>query len=124
MSHLCCSLPRHRTPFHLLPLQSPQLADLEAATNEAVLLESRAETAENERDEALAQLRATTPRPPLEWEDLAGVVGEPGGTSRRACWGREAIVCRICSLNALSEAWSVFGRRKVGWRHGESSVDH
>ncbi|KAL4444954.1 hypothetical protein ABPG77_004004 [Micractinium sp. CCAP 211/92] len=61
-----------------------QLADLEAATNEAVLLESRAETAENERDEALAQLRATTPRPPLEWEDLAAVVGEPGVASFKA----------------------------------------
>ncbi|KAL4448019.1 hypothetical protein ABPG75_005238 [Micractinium tetrahymenae] len=55
-----------------------QLADLEAAANEVVLLESRAEAAENERDEALAQLRATTPRPAASWDELAAVVGEPG----------------------------------------------
>jgi len=54
------------------------MADMEATANEVVLLESRAEAAENERDEALAQLRATTPRPQQKWEELVALVGEQG----------------------------------------------
>lgn len=55
-----------------------QVADLEAAAGEVVLLESRAEAAEGERDEALEQLRAATPRPPQSWGELLELVGEAG----------------------------------------------
>ena len=55
------------------------MADLESTANEVVQLESRAEAAENERDEALAQLRATTPRPSRSWDELQALAGEQGG---------------------------------------------
>ena len=56
-----------------------QMADLESAANEVVQLESRAEAAENERDAALDQLRAATPRPQRSWDELQALVGEQGG---------------------------------------------
>ena len=40
-----------------------QIAQLEAVADEAVALESRAEAAENERDDALEKARLFTPRP-------------------------------------------------------------
>ncbi|KAI7835772.1 hypothetical protein COHA_010350 [Chlorella ohadii] len=55
-----------------------QVADFEAAAGEVVLLESRAEAAEGERDEALEQLRAATPRPQQSWGSLLELVGEAG----------------------------------------------
>lgn len=60
------------------PAPLPQVADLEAAAGEVVLLESRAEAAEGERDEALEQLRAATPRPQQSWGALLELVGEAG----------------------------------------------
>ena len=42
-----------------------QTAELEAAADALVELESRAEVAENERDAALAAARSLTPRPGL-----------------------------------------------------------
>ena len=60
------------------PCSPWQLADLEAAANEVVHLESRAEAAEGERDEALAQLRCATPRPQHSWAQLQQLVGEQG----------------------------------------------
>lgn len=70
-----------------------QVADLEAAAGEVVLLESRAEAAEGERDEALEQLRAATPRPQHSWGALLELVGEAGAGGRGArssggVWGR------------------------------------
>ena len=57
-----------------------------------VLLESRAEAAEGERDEALEQLRAATPRPQQSWGSLLELVGEAGAAGRgsdgRRCVGK------------------------------------
>ena len=61
------------------------MADLESAANEVVQLESRAETAENERDEALDQLRAATPRPQRSWDELQALVGEQGEPEMHDC---------------------------------------
>ncbi|KAI3438406.1 hypothetical protein D9Q98_000838 [Chlorella vulgaris] len=63
---------------HELQDANKQMASLEAAANEAVQLESRAEAAENERDEAVEELRCCTPRPQLSWDSLAALVGEQG----------------------------------------------
>lgn len=70
-----CSSPGPSSP-PCLALQ--QVADLEAAADEAVHLESRAEAAENERDEALDRLRCATPRPPPSWDQLRELVGDAG----------------------------------------------
>lgn len=63
-----------------------QMASLEAAANEAVQLESRAEAAENERDEAVEELRCCTPRPQLSWDSLAALVGEQGASAGARYW--------------------------------------
>ena len=60
----------------------PQIADLEAAAAGMVLLESRAEAAEGERDDALEQLRAATPRPQQSWGELAELLGEAGAVAK------------------------------------------
>eukprot|EP00887_Chlorella_sp_A99_P004632 scaffold4.g4632.t1 len=49
-----------------------QLAELESAAEEMVLLESRVEAAENERDEAAGRLHGMTPRPSLDAHGLLG----------------------------------------------------
>lgn len=77
------------------------MAGLECAANEVVELESRAEAAEAERDEAAEQLRAATPRPGANWEELRGLVGEPGGREGggrgAGTWAalRAQCVCRL-----------------------------
>ncbi len=63
------------------------MADLESTADEVVQLESRAEAAENERDEAVGQLRVSTPRPRENWDALMDLVGEQGGAGRVACMG-------------------------------------
>ena len=62
-----------------------QMADLESTADEVVQLESRAEAAENERDEAAARLRVSTPRPQQNWDALLELVGKQGegGVGRR-----------------------------------------
>jgi hypothetical protein len=54
------------------------MGDMESAAEEAVALESRAEAAEGERDEALERLRCCTPRPPRGCAALQGEVGQEG----------------------------------------------
>ncbi len=93
--HANSASPHPHHSFLPLPsnLMAPQVADLEAAAGEVVLLESRAEAAEGERDEALEQLRAATPRPQHSWGALLELVGEAGAGGRGArssggVWGR------------------------------------
>ena len=78
LAHTSCPRPCHA------PCSPWQLADLEAAANEVVHLESRAEAAEGERDEALAQLRCATPRPQHSWAQLQQLADLASLNSRKA----------------------------------------
>jgi hypothetical protein len=53
-----------------------QIAELEAVADEAVALESRAEAAENERDDALEKARVFTPRPTPSFERVEPALNE------------------------------------------------
>lgn len=75
-----------------------------------VLLESRAEAAEGERDEALEQLRAATPRPPQSWGELLELVGEAGAAvdgREGGLWGRQqdsGLCAHSCSLSIETQS--------------------
>ena len=62
-----------------LALALAQIAELECACDEIVDLESRAEMAENERDELATQVRCLTPRPGPNAADFLGRLGKQGG---------------------------------------------
>ncbi|KAK9824582.1 hypothetical protein WJX72_011489 [[Myrmecia] bisecta] len=63
-----------------------QIASLEKEAEMLVALESRAETAENERDDAREKLRCCTPRPGLDLTKLSRIFGADG-----AAWLEECI---------------------------------
>ena len=82
-----------------------QVAELECACDEIVDLESRAEMAENERDELAAQVRCLTPRPGPNAGDFLGRLGEQGGRDRGGRGGSATLPSNpasACPLNHLS----------------------